>query len=372
LHDLALEHLSARLARDDEPYWREAEEASPRTRSECERKVHELARELTDRLAASATIEFQRTLRIPDDDNSYPLPPGLGLFPLRHVDDFADKLPNSWRDRGGIMFPIHQSEALWLNFSSPYPVALQVGTGKVCAISGQGWTSNLTKIPRQNYCVLPEQPWIDGYAVEEGMVRQFVAQPLGAGFSVEEQLTGAARWGGIQLQAHPLSPETYWRETLREKVDSEWDKWRYPRRRDEDFFPVLYSSLPEASCDVCESMALSAGGRMRQEIYRDRRDSSDYLSCTGNRCFVHLCNSRQWKDLTGQAPPLRPPTADDYSRRGLPWFDYYDENERALPDCKRLKGVKSVRQMETETKKKVLPPLPDEATPKVIVKYIKE
>ena len=38
-------------------------------------------------------IEFQRTLRIPDDDRNYPLPPGLGRFPLRHLDDFADRLP---------------------------------------------------------------------------------------------------------------------------------------------------------------------------------------------------------------------------------------------------------------------------------------
>jgi hypothetical protein len=28
-------------------------------------------------------IQFQRTLRIPDDDREYPLPPGLGRFPMR-------------------------------------------------------------------------------------------------------------------------------------------------------------------------------------------------------------------------------------------------------------------------------------------------
>ena len=38
---------------------------------------------------AVCSIEFQRTLRIPDDDREYPLPPGLGRFPLRHLDDFA-------------------------------------------------------------------------------------------------------------------------------------------------------------------------------------------------------------------------------------------------------------------------------------------
>ena len=37
-------------------------------------------------------IDFQRTLRIPDDNREYPLPPGLGRFPVEHVDDFMDKL----------------------------------------------------------------------------------------------------------------------------------------------------------------------------------------------------------------------------------------------------------------------------------------
>jgi len=32
-------------------------------------------------------ISFQRTLRVPDDGRIYPLPAGLGTFPLRHADD---------------------------------------------------------------------------------------------------------------------------------------------------------------------------------------------------------------------------------------------------------------------------------------------
>ena len=30
---------------------------------------------------AALTMQFQRTLRIPDDEEVYPLPPGLGTFP---------------------------------------------------------------------------------------------------------------------------------------------------------------------------------------------------------------------------------------------------------------------------------------------------
>ena len=65
---------------------------------------------------ARCSIEFQRTLRIPDDDKVYPLPPGLGRFPMRHLDDYARRLPDAWRRRGGVILPMHQAEALWVNF----------------------------------------------------------------------------------------------------------------------------------------------------------------------------------------------------------------------------------------------------------------
>lgn len=34
---------------------------------------------------AECSIDFQRTLRIPDDNREYPLPPGLGRFPIVHA-----------------------------------------------------------------------------------------------------------------------------------------------------------------------------------------------------------------------------------------------------------------------------------------------
>ena len=37
--------------------------------------------------SAKVSISFQRTLRIPDDGDDYPLPPSLGEFPMAHVDD---------------------------------------------------------------------------------------------------------------------------------------------------------------------------------------------------------------------------------------------------------------------------------------------
>ena len=93
---------------------------------------------------AELSIDFQRTLRIPDDDKDYPLPPGLGRFPLRHVDDFAESLPPEWAEHGGIMLPMHQAEAMWLHFSTDdvddrakYPFAIKIAAGKINAITGQ-------------------------------------------------------------------------------------------------------------------------------------------------------------------------------------------------------------------------------------------
>jgi hypothetical protein len=65
----------------------------------------------------------------------------------------------------------------------------KVATGKINAVTGEGWTAGLNRNP-QDYLIVPEQPWLDGYCVEKGVVRQFVAMPLGRGYTTEEQLTG--------------------------------------------------------------------------------------------------------------------------------------------------------------------------------------
>jgi hypothetical protein len=39
------------------------------------------------------TVDFQRTLRIPET-GLHPLPPGLGRFPLRRVADYPDTAPS--------------------------------------------------------------------------------------------------------------------------------------------------------------------------------------------------------------------------------------------------------------------------------------
>ena len=285
--------------------------------------------------AARCGIEFQRTLRIPDDGRDYPLPPGLGCFPLRHLDDYAERLPESWRVRGGVLAPMHQAEALWINFHSDYPFAVKVATGKVCAITGEAWVDHLNRDP-QDYAALPEQPWLDGYCVEEGVVRQFVAMPLGEGYTVEEQLTGAAVHGGLQIVAYPMKGERY------EKLRSKWGGFR------ED---IMYCAEPVADA----AMGLAPGGRMKQEIYDDPNGLDAWDQRHGSRCFVSLLNSVQWTAVTGERPPTEPPTAQDYTASGLPWFDYYGGDVRAVAGSEKLRGLTSVAQQAEAAGKEPLP-----------------
>jgi hypothetical protein len=96
-------------------------------------------------LQPKVSIEFQRTLRIPDDSKDS-LPPGLGAFPLRHIDDHARRVPAAWLNRGGVLLPMWQAEALWVHFGSEYlddrqtsyPFAIKVATGRINAITGDG------------------------------------------------------------------------------------------------------------------------------------------------------------------------------------------------------------------------------------------
>jgi len=278
---------------------------------------------------AMARIEFQRTLRIPDDDRDYPLPPGLGPFPLRHLDDFAGRLPAAWAKRGGVIMPMHQSEAMWLSFDGAYPCALRIATGKIDAVTGETWQRGLNATP-QNYVVIPAQPWLDGYAVEKGTIRQFVAMPLGEGYTAEEQLTGAAEHGGLQIEVFPMKPDVYAR------IQPELESTLYAGAG-----PLGTVQLASADLD----MGLAPGGRMIQEVYEDPYGIEAWETGVSSRCYVSIANSLAWAALTGEVPPTEPPSAADYTAASLPWFDYYCGDNAALKGSKTLSKLKSVKAM---------------------------
>lgn len=268
-------------------------------------------------------VSFQRTLRIPET-GMHALPPGLGRFPLRRVADYPETAPADWLARGGVMMPLYQREAMWMLFDSDEPAALQVGVGRVCAISGERWDEALTEDP-QNYAALPEQPWLDGINAGKGFIRQFVAVPLGLGATVEAQVTGSEGIGGVQLRAVGLT-------------DDALSAWQEDQERPIDFVvadgaPMLLSS---------PDMGLGAGGRMKQEVYADDRFLSDYDEKRSGRVFVHLCSAAQWSAITGEVPPPTPVDRETYIEHGLPWFDYYDADREDLAPSDTLGSIRTV------------------------------
>ncbi len=224
------------------------------------------------------------------------------------------------------------------------PAALQVGAGKVCAVSGRPWSERLSRDP-QNYVALPRQPWLDGINSGSGTVRQFVAVPLGLGATVEGQVTGEEVWGGVQLQSFPLEEASADRVAggrarpphPAEQDDRRgygaagpWPRWRRGPRRAGRRGP----GRPPA-------MGLGVGGRCAR-----RSTGTSGRSRTGRkpagRVFVHLVTPPEWRRITGEAPPPSPVDRAAYTRAGLPWFDYYDQDAEDLAPTDTLGAVKPV------------------------------
>lgn len=347
-------------------------------------------------------IDLKRTLRVPDDGRLNLLPPNLGTFEMVHVRDYSHRVPDEWVKHGGVMLPMFQSEAMWIRFHSirEYPFAIKVASGKCCALTGEDWTDGLAKGERiskgiitnlQNYLWVPKQPWLDGFNTGDGEIRQFVAEPMGEGITVKEQLTGEAKNGGLQIQVFPLKRELWLehleevrrKEEARRRRDEElrqriienrkktetrsWWPWKGKtskenvcecRVHDEVLYSKVYQSVDKASfmmdcaCSIQESvteMGLAAGGRIKQEIYADPHALTDWDMQHTSRVFLHLLNAHQWDLVTHRPMPHRPFSARDYRRHGFTWYDYWAEGT-TLTGSEALAGVKSVAEWDPSLK----------------------
>jgi hypothetical protein len=307
---------------------------------------------------AGVSISFKRTLRLPDDGETHHLPPDLGEFPLRHIEDFDLTTHNHLKKRGGIIMPMFQADALWINFSPLnftsdiiYPIAIKIGTGKICAVSGEDWSSTLNQDP-QDYVVAPSQPWIDGYNVGKDKIRQFVATPLGEGYTAEEQLTGEASVGGIQIQAFPMKKEYY--DEMEKEYYDEMKKKYYDEMN--EVAPVQKSMINACAVEPLSnspSMGLAPGGSMHQKIYEDVHGLDAWDHRKSERFFVTIANANQWMGITGEEPPISSYTAHEYTKAGLPWFDHYDGDKVAIAGAKRLKKIKTIKNIKPKTSKKL-------------------
>lgn len=251
-------------------------------------------------------VSFHRTLRLPEDGNTYPLPPGFGLFPVLQRAEPGSATPV-------FLVPIYRREALWIGFSAPggRHSAVKIIAGGINAVSGLP-DAGAGLGESQDYLLCPDQPWLDGCNIGDGVIRQFIAMPLGQGYGL-----GAATAGGEQggLEVIVLAP--------------------LPGRVPDTPPPAAPAGPMRLARFVTEAprpqeMTLGAGGRMRQKIYPDRfgRDAWDLGSAAHAR--LRLVEARDWPALTGQEAPATPVDAAAYTRAGLPWFDIYDEGEGTI------------------------------------------
>jgi hypothetical protein len=271
-------------------------------------------------------LTFQRTLRIPDDGRTYPLPPGLGRFPILAAAPFSAHLPPGWRGPNSFLIPMYQREALWLGFNNDGPpLALSISIGKVNAISGRVEAGGLHSDP-QDYVVCPEQLWLDGINAGQGSIRQFVAMPLGKGYTVEAAITGKEESGGIQIAVYEPKPGAILKKSP-EKTSS---------------------GGPARSKKPTATMGLGAGGRISQKIYPDPNGIEVWDQTRGVRCDIHIVNSLEYREITGEAPPPTPIDASAYTKRGYPWFDLWEENKSDVSPPEALANLTTIAERDEE------------------------
>ncbi|KAI0534885.1 hypothetical protein GGR58DRAFT_33352 [Xylaria digitata] len=355
-------------------------------------------------------IEFKRTIRVPDNADDAKLPPSLGNFPLFKTRDFASKLPAHMNTQRGVFFPMYQREAMWIAFRADHPFMIKIYAGGVNVVSGEHNLETIeTKMRRldllsenkniQDYIVAPRQPWIDGFAVAPGVVRQFVAMPLGMGYSVEAQLTGQETVGGLQFEITPSLPKKRiisshrLRQSYTLSGNSDGDYSVCVQTLTGKMIPIKCSSsdtienLKEYVQDIegippdqqrlmfdskqladeptlsdygvqkndvlhlvlrlrgggwYGPMGVAAGGKIDQVIYEDNNSPSIWATDSTITIPVHILTTTMFRDVTGQKPPPCPISAATYADASLPFFDLPEEPSGISG---AFDGVKSVNEI---------------------------
>ena len=257
------------------------------------------------------SISLQRTLRVPHT-GEFPLPPGLGPFPIVRLRRARAAVPAAWRRAPQFAIPMHLREALWIGLQATEasPRAVQIAAGGVNVVSGEPWTDRLSAQP-QNYVVVPDQPWLDGFNSGANAIRQFVAAPLGRGWTAEEEMTGGHTGGLFFAIFHR-------RANARPR----------PRRVHNEH--------------RMSSMGLGAGGWIQQKVYRDPFGGEGWTQRPRARVVVHLWTSAEFEARTGRRAPATPVSAETYARHGLPWFALFDEQQGSVPAPGALAGLAGV------------------------------
>jgi hypothetical protein len=262
-------------------------------------------------------ISFHRTLRVPETDKDYPLPPTFGRFPVVELES----------DGGQREFaiPVRRREALWIAFEGPdsCPSAVKIGVGTVNAIDGEPWETGLRDDP-QNYIVSATQYWLDGINAGDNFVRQFVAIAFGEGLTIEEQAARVLQ-GTIRLEVFAAKPGRIAAAPSQEPLE-----------------PV-YGPAEEVP------FGLGAGGRIQQKIHSDPYGLDTWDLTSPTLAVVRLLDAASFQSLSGRAAPPSPIDAATYARLGLPWFKRYEEQAADVQPAEIFRHIRTVSSSENES-----------------------
>lgn len=327
-------------------------------------------------------VQFHRTVRVADGWSPANLPPSLGHIELFKVSDFKRKCPKKWETEG-VFMGLAETEAMWMSFASPSPVALMVGAGAINALTGAKLGTKLTP---GGYLVTPPQPWLDGWKNEDGSVFQFVATAYkgGKGKTVGEQLIGKeSETGGLGLALfEPKEPILASYPGLRTLgvagmstgdsdgggliSSSSFMDWSEQSATPHAYMVqnMAQSSTPTASASSgalrsrprgmqvnsavgarhlgsakrFSEMGIGKGGRIEQKVYADPHGIEVWRATPSQTRAIYIVDAETLAQITGR-PIEKPVTQGNYSG---PYFQVHDAGHADVAGSPTFTGLKTV------------------------------
>lgn len=298
---------------------------------------------------------------------------------------------------------------MWIRFSSTSdtPFIVKIYAGGVNVVSGEPAVETEATMNRraklmeqeksiQDYIVAPQQRRLDGVAYGDGTIRQFVAMPLGEGYSVEAQVTGSEVIGGLQFEVTPTkidqdivipldTPqfdvvvktltgketqvtvsashtvyETKVKVEEKEGCPTDQQRLIYAGEMLEDdrtlgFYRVghettltLVLRLRGGGQDE-EELTIAPGGIIYQTIREDKNDVDNWDPDCSALFNVQVFNSARFCEITGKELPTTPVTAETYAECGGRYFEIFDEKPSEIKG--KFDGIQSVNAIDIRAAK---------------------